>query len=112
MNKLKNGYHSPTLGDLPISKVIYEIGDFVDEEPSGFYSLIIGTDSQTKRINGIAEIDFVTAIVIYRQGRVQDIFGKKKNNLNLRYSGTVYGNFNELDVAENIVPDIQLLTEI
>src|SRR4030043_183845 len=69
MDTLKNGYHSPSLGDLPISKVISEIGDFVDEEPSGFYSLIIGTDSQTKRINGTAEIDFVTAIVIYRKGR-------------------------------------------
>ena len=109
MDTLKNGYHSPSLGDLPISKVISEIGDFVDEEPSGFYSLIIGTDSQTKRINGTAEIDFVTAIVIYRKGRGARYFWKKEKQFKppiLRdkiYTETLMS----LDVAENLVPDIR-----
>ena len=39
--------------DLDGPDMIADIANFVDEEPSSFYRLVIGTDSQTKRINGI-----------------------------------------------------------
>ena len=89
--------------------MISEIGDFVDHEPGNYYSLVIGTDSQTRRINGKAEIDYVTAIVIYRRGRGARYFWRKEKKIQkpiLRdkiYTETLMS----LDVAQNIVPEIR-----
>ena len=69
MNDKKYKFISPTKGELGVSQVISEIEDFVNEEPRSFYRLVIGSDSQTKAINGKAEINFVTAIVVHRRGR-------------------------------------------
>ncbi|OGM25828.1 hypothetical protein A3A76_01710 [Candidatus Woesebacteria bacterium RIFCSPLOWO2_01_FULL_39_23] len=105
----KNGYYSPSIGQLTVGKVISEIGDFVDHEPGNYYSLVIGTDSQTRRINGKAEIDYVTAIVIYRRGRGARYFWRKEKKIQkpiLRdkiYTETLMS----LDVAQNIVPEIR-----
>lgn len=109
MKQAKNGYFSPSKGHLNLTSVISEIGDFVDEEPGSFYSLIIGTDSQSKKINGKAEIDFVTAIVIYRKGRGGRYFWKKEKQFKppvLRdkiYTETLMS----LDVAQKVVPEIR-----
>src|SRR3989304_3395210 len=109
MKLSENGFHNPTLGSLNISQVVDEIGSFVDEDPSSFYSLVIGTDSQTRRINGKAEIDFVTAVVIYRKGRGARYFWRKEKKIQkpiLRdkiYTETLMS----LDVAQNIVPEIR-----
>ncbi|MBI2268162.1 MAG: ribonuclease H-like YkuK family protein [Candidatus Blackburnbacteria bacterium] len=59
---------SPTLGELSISEVVNEVCKFVGLDCYAFYRLIIGTDSQTRKSNSEAEIDFVTAIVIHRRG--------------------------------------------
>jgi len=105
----KNGYYSPSIGQLTVGKVISEIGDFVDHEPGNYYSLVIGTDSQTRRINGKAEIDYVTAIVIYRRGPGARDFWRKEKKIQkpiLRdkiYTETLMS----LDVAQNIVPEIR-----
>lgn len=69
---------SPTKGPLSTPNMISEISSFVKEEPSRFYRLVIGTDSQTKKINGKAEIDFVTAIVVHRQGQGARYFWNKE----------------------------------
>jgi len=109
MDMNKNGYYSPSIGQLTVGKVISEIGDFVDHEPGNYYSLVIGTDSQTRRINGKAEIDYVTAIVIYRRGRGARYFWRKEKKIQkpiLRdkiYTETLMS----LDVAQNIVPEIR-----
>lgn len=60
---------SPSLGLLMLEQVILEIVNFMAEDPEVAYTLIIGTDSQVKRENGSQEVDFVTAIVIHRQGK-------------------------------------------
>jgi predicted RNase H-related nuclease YkuK (DUF458 family) len=90
--------------------MISEIEDFVNEEPSKFYRLVIGTDSQTRSINGHAEIDFVTAIVVHRKGRGARYFWKKiKKNVKVPvlrdkiYTETAMS----LEVAQGIVPDIR-----
>jgi hypothetical protein len=57
------------MGDLSGKEVIEEISKFVNEVPTSFYRVVIGSDSQAKRINSHAEIDFVTAIVVHREGR-------------------------------------------
>jgi len=100
---------SPSKGVVGIDDMISEIADFVNEEPTSFYSLIIGTDSQAKRINGKAEIDYVTAIVVYRQGRGARYFWRKEKRLQkpiLRdkiYTETLIS----LDVAQKFVPEIR-----
>ena len=77
----KNGFYSPSLGPLTIGKMIDEIYKFVHEEPGSFYRLVIGSDSQVKVINGAKAIDFVTAIVIHRQGRGARYFWNKDKEL-------------------------------
>ncbi len=105
----KNGFYSPSKGQMEISGVIRGIGDFVEEEPGSFYSLIIGSDSQTRKVNGKAEIDFVTAIVIYRKGKGARYFWRKEKQYqkpilrNKIYTETLMS----LDMAQKIVPEIR-----
>ena len=101
---------SPSKGELSIPKMISEIEGFVNEEPSKFYRLVIGTDSQTRSVNGHSEIDFVTAIVIHRRGRGARYFWKKiKKEVKVPvlrdkiYTETAMS----LEVAQGIVPDIR-----
>jgi len=102
----KSKFISPTKGPLSISQVVREVSSFVDEDPTRFYRLVIGTDSQTRKINGKAEIDFVTAIVVHRKGRGARYFWKKEKVYRepvLRdkiYTETSMS----LDLAHNIVP--------
>jgi len=100
---------SPSKGMVGIDGMISEIANFVDEDPTSFYSLIIGTDSQAKRTNGKAEIDYVTAIVVYRQGKGARYFWRKEKRFQkpiLRdkiYTETLMS----LDIAQKFVPEIR-----
>ena len=69
---------SPTKGVLTVSQVVSEVAAFVGEDPARFYRLVIGTDSQTRRINGKSEIDFVSAIVVHRKGQGGRYFWRKE----------------------------------
>lgn len=112
---LKDGnvqFNSPTKGVVSISDIVSEIVSFVEEEPSRFYRLVIGTDSQTRKIDGNSEVDFVTAIVVHRIGRGGRYFWRKeKRNGNppiLRdkiYTETLMS----LEVAQSLVPEIRKL---
>ena len=110
MKSFKNGhYNSPTFGQMSPKKMVLSISEFVDEEPGNFYRLVIGTDSQTRRINGKSEINFVTAIVIHRMGKGARYFWRKEKHIKkpvLRdkiYTETLMS----LDVAQKIVPEIR-----
>lgn len=101
---------SPTVGELSVPEMVSEIEGFVHEEPRSFYRLVIGTDSQTRSINGHAEIDFVTAIVIHRAGRGARYFWKKiKKEMKVPvlrdkiYTETAMS----LEVAQDMVPEIR-----
>jgi predicted RNase H-related nuclease YkuK (DUF458 family) len=100
---------SPTKGPVSTPQMIDEVASFVEEEPSAFYRLVIGTDSQAKKINGKAEIDFVTAIVVHRKGRGARYFWKREKQIKapvLRekiYTETLMS----LVVAQEIVPDLR-----
>lgn len=78
MDLSKNGYYSPSKGSLTLGKVIGEISNFIADDPSCFYSVVIGSDSQTKHVGGKPQCDFVTAIVVYRQGCGARYFWKKE----------------------------------
>lgn len=100
---------SPTKGELGLSGVVSEIAGFVNEDPQSFYRLVIGTDSQEKKVNGKNEIDFVTAIVIHRIGKGGRYFWTKerqKRHLFLRdkiYAETLFS----LDTAQKLVPELR-----
>lgn len=100
---------SPTLGELSLDQVVLEINKFLNEDPQSFYSLVIGTDSQEKKTNGNAEIDFVTAVVIHRKGHGGRYFWKriKKEKIyglrNKIYTETLLS----LGLAQNLVPRLQ-----
>lgn len=99
-------FTSPTKGQMSILGVVEEISRFVNGAPDNLYRLVIGTDSQAKRINGEAEIDFVTAVVIHKIGHGARYFWrreKQKKHYVLRdkiYTETI----KSLEFAEVFVP--------
>lgn len=110
MFKAKNeNFVSPTKGEVSVPKMITEISNFVGEEPGGFYRLVIGTDSQTKHVNGQAEIDFVTAVVVHRQGRGARYFWRKdKVHMKPILRDKIYREtLMSLDCAQTLVPELR-----
>ncbi|MBX4206087.1 ribonuclease H-like YkuK family protein [Candidatus Microgenomates bacterium] len=88
--------------------MITEISNLVEENPQGYYSLVIGSDSQTKTVAGKPQIDFVTAIVVYRRGNGARYFWKKEKVARkpiLRdkiYTETM----RSLETAQELVPEL------
>lgn len=75
---MDNGYfNSPTHGKLTIDKMRTRIRSFMEEEPNNKYSVVIGSDSQPK--TGVS-VDFITAVVIHRQGKGGIYFWKRNVN--------------------------------
>ncbi|MDO8503318.1 MAG: ribonuclease H-like YkuK family protein [bacterium] len=105
-NKAQNRFFSPTKGELSLQGVAQEISDFINEDSQALYGLVVGTDSQAKRLNGISEIDFVTAIVIHRRGRGGRYFWHKERQHRVYvlrekiYTETLMS----LELAHNLVP--------
>ncbi len=78
MDITNENFTSPTKGSLSIKEVIDEISKFINDEPEKFYRVVIGSDSQAKRVNSHSEIDFVTAIVVHRTGSGAVYFWRKQ----------------------------------
>ena len=103
-------FYNPTEGKMTPARMISTISDFVDEEPSSFYRLVIGTDSQERRINGSTEVDYVSAIIIHRKGKGARYFWKKvkKNGKKPMLRDKIYSEtLMSLDIAQSIVPKIR-----
>jgi len=66
---LEKEFNSPTKGKLNFGEVIGEITRFMMEQPDILYKVIVGTDSKADGGKGVADVDFVTAIVIHRIGK-------------------------------------------
>lgn len=100
---------SPSFGRLSSGKMVLKIAEFIESDPNSDYSLVIGTDSQTKRLNGKAECDFVTAIVIHRKGCGARYFWKKeKAKIPPILRDKIYGETTRsLETARTILPAIQ-----
>ena len=110
MNKQNGDFYSPSKGVIKVSDIVSEISLFVNEDPSQFYRLVIGTDSQTRHSNGDSEVDFVTAIIVHRIGRGARYFWRKEKRNGhppiLRdkiYTETLMS----LAIAQELVPDIR-----
>lgn len=106
----KEVFWSPTKGELTLRQVIGEVASFIDEDRQASYRLVVGTDSQAKRNDGEAEIDFVSAVVVHRIGRGGRYFWSKKKHYReydvLRekiYTETLLS----LQLAEKLVPELR-----
>jgi hypothetical protein len=76
---IKDGlFVSPTKGFLSPEDAVGEISNFINEDPGRFYRVVIGSDSQTHRVNGQDEISFVTALIIHREGHGARYFWRKE----------------------------------
>lgn len=108
-DKGENDFHSPTKGELGLRKLVDEISAFISDEPNKAYRLVIGSDSQAKKINGVAEIDFVTAVIIHRKGSGGRYFWRKERQTKkyvLRekiYTETLMS----LELAQKLVPALR-----
>jgi predicted RNase H-related nuclease YkuK (DUF458 family) len=100
---------SPTKGEMTVLDVVEEISHFVDEDPGGFYSIIIGTDSQTRSINGKAEIDYVTAVIVHKKGYGGRYFWRKEKIFQTTVlRDKIYRETQmSLNFAQEIVPQIR-----
>ena len=61
---MDNLFHSQTYGDLTLELVKEKIAGFIAASPEDKYQIVIGSDSLSKN----SEVDFVSAIVVHRQG--------------------------------------------
>jgi len=100
---------SPTIGAVSIPEMILDMAKFVDEDPSGFYSLVIGTDSQARRVDNKDELDYVSAIVVYRKSKGARYYWRKtKVNQKTLLREKIYTEtLMSLDIAQKIVPQIR-----
>lgn len=64
---------SPSKGKLPLSQVVQDIIDFMEEDTSARYKLILGTDSQARD-----DVCFVTAIIVHREGKGARYYYRRK----------------------------------
>lgn len=100
---------SPSKGELDTRQLIAEIVDFFKQDPQVNYKLVIGTDSQVKRENGLQEVDFVTAVVIHRTGKGGRYFWYKARDQKIYslkeriFTETYYS----LALAQSLVPHLK-----
>jgi predicted RNase H-related nuclease YkuK (DUF458 family) len=95
-------------GVISLPDILSSIKCFLEEDPHGTYSLVIGTDSHEKDGTDPKKrtINLVTAIVIYRKGYGGRYFWKRKHKENIRsLRDKIYAETLEsLDFARDFVP--------
>ena len=100
---------SPTTGPVTTDEMISSISSFVKEEPHALYRLVIGTDSQSHSNGKVGEIDYVTAIIIHRQGRGAKYFWRKtkKGKTPVLREKIYTETLMSLEVAQDMVPSLR-----
>ena len=109
MAQKNKDFISPSRGEVSVTEMIKLISLFVEEDSGSFYRLVIGTDSQTKRLNGQAETDYVSAVIVHRQGKGARYFWKKTkiNKIPVLRDKIYTETQMSLDLAQEIVPLIR-----
>ncbi|HYF93109.1 MAG TPA: ribonuclease H-like YkuK family protein [Symbiobacteriaceae bacterium] len=74
-----NQFHSPTKGPMPYERLVADLLDYVSEEPSARYKLIVGTDSHTR-----TDLTFVTAIIVHRLGKGARYYYRRRRQQRIR----------------------------
>lgn len=106
---MRKNFHNPTKGKLSLAQVVNEISGFIQDEPSSSYGLVIGTDSQDRKIKGKEMVDFVTAIVIHRRGKGGRYFWQKnrKNKIYTLRDRIYTETLLSIETAKNFVPKLK-----
>lgn len=111
---LSETFHSLTDGQLTLKQVAQKIKDFLQDDPSATYLLVVGSDSHERQeLHGNHSVQVVTAIVVHRKGYGGRYFWFKSNKEfvhSLRekiYAETMQS----LDIAQIFVPLLQLTLE-
>ncbi|MBU0618730.1 ribonuclease H-like YkuK family protein [Patescibacteria group bacterium] len=60
--------NNPTKGKLSLTKTVNEVAEILEADPEALYRLVIGSDSQDRRLKGKKMADLVCAIVIHKKG--------------------------------------------
>jgi len=99
-------FNSPTDGILSMEKVVKEVVSFFKKDPNVRYTLIIGSDSQVNHENGVQHVDFVTAVVIHRNGKGGRYFWRKiKDQKIYSLREKIYTEtYLSLELAQDLVP--------
>lgn len=107
--KRKSAFISPTRGKLSTKEVVKDISSYLHDDPQSFYRLVIGSDSQERRINGEKIANYITAVVVHRVGKGGRYYwknGTREKTHSLRqkiYKETQLS----LETAEKVVPHIR-----
>ena len=102
-------FTSPTQGKLTAAQMIDAITEFLYQDPAAFYRLVIGSDSQEHRLNGIKLCNFVTAVVVHKVGRGGRYFWKNGHREKIHsirqkiYTETLLS----LETAGKLVPQLR-----
>jgi len=94
---------------MTIEKMVTELVEFMDEEPDNSYRLVIGTDSKSQKLDRARSVDFVTAVVIHRQGKGGRYFWQKNRKEKMKslrdkiYTETLLS----LALAQKLVPELK-----
>lgn len=101
-------FENPTLGKLSLSKVSDEIVKFIKAEPQFSYRIVIGSDSQERRLNGKKELNLVSAVIVHRFGKGGRYFYQKQKKQQPRsVREKIYlETLSSLAMAEKILPFI------
>jgi len=75
--KFNGAFYSPSKGVLRADEVVRELVVFMAEDAGREYRLVIGTDSKEKLVDSKKAVDFVSAVVIHRQGHGGRYFWKR-----------------------------------
>ncbi|MBM3208809.1 hypothetical protein FJZ40_00750 [Candidatus Shapirobacteria bacterium] len=108
---MKDGiFNSALNGRVDLDHLILEIVSFVSQDRQAFYKLVVGSDSQGKRENGLKVLDIVTAVVIHRMGKGGRYFWRrirKEKISTIRdkiYTETILS----LEAAQELVPRLKV----
>lgn len=78
MERTNGQFRSPSRGEMTPQEMISQISEFIDQEPGQFYRIVIGSDSQAKSTKNGHEIDYVTAVIVHREGKGARYFWRKE----------------------------------
>ena len=101
-------FESITHGQLKSEEVLENIKEFLEDEPSGEYSLVIGTDSHEKNGSPLnnKKINLVTAVVVHRRGFGGKYFWNRRyvSNIHSLREKIYAETMTSLDFAATFVP--------
>lgn len=74
-------FNSVTYGELETKDVIKHIKQFLETDEKAEYSLVIGSDSQERKLNDKKVIDIVTAVIVYKKRNGGRYFWMKQKDV-------------------------------